>query len=264
MYAGCTIAARSEWALARVTAASFAEHHPGVPFFALLVDEREEAAEPFEVIALGDLGVPERLCRELPPLELSYALTPRLLSHVLDRGFERVLFIKQESLVTGSLAGVFALLGGASVALTPHLLRPLEPDAELPILLAGVFNGGLVGVSDRPQAREFLDWWRERVEERCAHDVAGGMHYEQRWLDLVPALFSEHAIVRDPGVNVGHWNVHERHPPWSLVRFSGFDETRPELVSRYRDLRLDDIPPRAAAVWREYAERVVAAREAGA
>jgi hypothetical protein len=214
----------------------------------------DPAAEPFEVIPLGDLEVPPRLPRELSRLELTYALTPRLLSHLLDRGFERLLFVKQESMVTGSLEGVFELLGNASVALTPHLLKPTPPDAEVPILLAGVFNGGLVGVSRR--GTEFLSWWRERVEESCIHDVAAGLHYEQRWLDLVPGLFADHALVRDPAVNVGHWNLHEREPPWSLVRFSGFDERRPELVSRYRDLLLEDIPPEAAEVWREYAARL--------
>src|SRR5215211_3769907 len=261
--AGCTIAAKREWALARVTAASFAEHHPDIPFFVLLADEPQGAldprAEPFEVVSMQELGAPRRLTGELSRLELTYALTARFVAHVLDRGYDRVLFVKQESLVAGSLDGVFDLLERRSIALTPHLLRPLDPDDELSILLAGVFNGGLVGVADRPQGRQFLDWWRDRAEELCVHDVAAGVHFEQRWLDLVPGFFSEHAIVRDPGCNVGHWNLGEREPPWSLVRFSGFDERDPERVSRYRDLRLGDIG-RAAEVWRDYAARL---RDAG-
>ena len=37
------------------------------------------------------------------------------------------------------------------------------------------------------------------------------MHYDQRWLDLVPALFDDVHIVRDPGCNVAYWNLPERY-----------------------------------------------------
>ena len=35
------------------------------------------------------------------------------------------------------------------------------------------------------------------------------MHADQRWLDFVPSYF-EHHVLRDPGVNVAQWNLHER------------------------------------------------------
>ncbi|MDQ3587123.1 MAG: hypothetical protein M3433_01620 [Actinomycetota bacterium] len=278
--AACTIAAREQWALARVVAASFAEHNPGIPVFVLLADEPDgafdPALEPFEVVTLADLALPHRcgLLFRYAQQPLSYALTPHLLSLLLERGYEQVLFIKQESLVAAVLEVPFATLDTKAIALTPHLLGPLTgeraADGELPILLAGAYNGGILGVANRRQGRDFLAWWRDRLLDHCRHAPANGMHFEQRWLDLVPSYFDQTGIVRDPGCNVGHWNVGERdlrlqggrilagERPCSLVRFSGFDERQPDRVSRYSDLRLADIGP-AADVWRLYLERLVAA-----
>lgn len=75
------------------------------------------------------------------------------------------------------------------------------------------------------------------------------MHFEQRWIDLVPSLFADVVILRDPAYNVGHWNITERlisadpagehvrtaGRPCALVRFSGYDPDTPERVTRYTD-----------------------------
>ena len=62
-WAACTIAAKARLPSARVVATSFAEHHPGVPFFVLLADEVEgcfdPAAEPYELIGLDALALPD-------------------------------------------------------------------------------------------------------------------------------------------------------------------------------------------------------------
>ena len=71
------------------------------------------------------------------------------------------------------------------------------------------------------------------------------MHYEQRWADLVPALFADVHVGRDPGWNVGHWSLPERRielrgeAVWvdgilcRIVRFSGYDPELPERVTRH-------------------------------
>ena len=93
-----------------------------------------------------------------------------------------------------------------AIALTPHLLDPLSAvhrsARELNILQSGVYNGGFIGVSPRDPARQFLGWWADRLHTHCRHDIAAGMHYDQRWLDLVPALFDDVHVVRDAGCNV--------------------------------------------------------------
>jgi hypothetical protein len=65
-------------------------------------------------------------------------------------------------------------------------------------------------VSARPAARAFLSWWQNRVYEHCRHDVAHGVYYDQRWLDLAVVFFEDVYVFRDPSFNVAHWNLPER------------------------------------------------------
>jgi hypothetical protein len=253
--AAATIAAKSTLASARVVARSFTEHHPGVPFFVLLADEvdgyLDPAEEGYELLLLRDLDIPDAMQFRfgLTAQQVSYAATPYLIGKLIDLGYDRVLFIKQESLVLGELATIAADLPRGGVALTPHLLAPVEgPDAverELMILLAGVFNAGFVAVAAGGASPGFLNWWQERVYRHCRYAVAEGIHYEQRWLDLSPAYFEGIRVLHDPGLNVGHWNLPDRrvtvangsvrvgNRPCLLFRFSGYDADRPEAATRY-------------------------------
>jgi hypothetical protein len=249
--AAATIVAKPYLSHARVLARSFREHHPEIPFFVLLADEVEDRFDPanesYELIALDELGLDEdaglRFRYEQQPL--SYAMTPHLVDHLLDRGFDRVLFIKQESLVLDRLEPLLAALETASVVLTPHLLAPAAAAHELTILLSGVFNGGILGVGATPAGRAFLRWWKDRVRYHCTHDVAAGLHYEQRWLDLAPGRFAGVHVLRDPTVNVGHWNLGERRvrirdgrvlvgdEPCRLFRFSGYSPAAPDRITAH-------------------------------
>src|SRR5688500_10040971 len=250
-----TVVAKNCLSLARVLADSFRALHPRVPFFALLADEVDgyfdPDREPFTLIRLSDLAIPDpaRFRFQHTQQELTYAATPYLLSHLLRSGFTRAAFLKQESLVVGDMSPVFALMESNSILLTPHLLGPLSGDGmigrELNILQSGVYNVGFLGVSESPAAREFLDWWGDRVYSHCRHDVPQGMHFEQRWLDLVPASFPGVRVIRDPGFNVGHWNLPERAPdsdggalavggrPCRFSRFTGFDPEHPDDITRH-------------------------------
>ena len=150
----------------------------------------------------------------------------------------------------------------------PHLLAPLSGEdgveRELNILRSGVYNGGFVGVSARPSARAFLRWWQERVHEHCRHDVAHGVYFDQRWLDLAVVFFKDVSIFRDASYNVAHWNLPERAVrvvddaitvdgrPCRFFHFSGFDPDRPHAVTRYSPrLDMSNVGP-AAEVCRRY------------
>ncbi len=113
------------------------------------------------------------------------------------------------------------------------------------VLRAGVFNGGVVGFAKGEEARRVLEWWKQKTRRLCLLDVDHGLHYEQRWLDFVPSFAPRCGIVRDPGVNVGHWNLPERRiavrdgrvtacgAPCRVFRFSGYEPEHPEKITRY-------------------------------
>jgi len=264
--AAATIASKNTLAHARVLAKSFGAHHPGIPFFVLLADEIEEhfdpMLEPFTLLHLHQLAIPDvrRFSFRYSQQELTYATTPWLIVHLLGR-FDAVAFFKQESFVMAPLHETLALMSNHAIVLTPHLLGPVGTRRELNILQSGVYNVGFLGVANTNTGRTFLDWWKDRLSLHCVHDVPVGLHYEQRWLDLVPAYFDDYCIVDDPRFNVAHWNLLERKSlAPSYIRFSGLDPERSERVTRYTQLpRMSDIGE-AALLFRDYAKRL---RDAG-
>lgn len=286
MIAACTIAGRNALAHARVTAISFREQHPGVPFFTLLADDPggcfDPAGEPFTPVHLEALAVPhlERLQFRYSQPALSYALTPWFLAHLLDRGFRRLLFLKQETLVVGALGSHFDRLERAGILLTPHLVAPLaapsgaREDAarEREVLLAGVYNAGVLGVAEGAVTRRFLAWWAERLDRHSLRAVEAGMHFEQRWLDFAPSLFPPVAIDRRPGSNFGHWRLPESRieerrgellvdgDPLRVARFSGFDPDRPQFLTRHHQrVRVTDMGSAGARLVERYQTALAAA-----
>ncbi|MCS7044383.1 MAG: hypothetical protein NZR01_16485 [Bryobacteraceae bacterium] len=269
-----SIASNRRMALARSTAVSLSLHHPELPFFVLQADAPhaavDPAREPFRLLSYAGLGaaVPQWLHFHYGEQELTYALTPFLLRHLLETGFDAVLFLKQETMVLGRLDPLLEMLARHSVVLTPHLLEPPRGRQarlrELNVLRAGIFNGGVVGFRRTAESLALLDWWARRCACLCRLDVENGLHFEQRWLDFFPSLAPGLGIVRDPGINVGHWNLPERRIeirngqilacglPCRIFRFSGYDPARPGTVSRYRpDWQVADTGP-AAEVFRRY------------
>jgi hypothetical protein len=251
--AAVTIASRRYFALARVTAESFIEHNPDIRFYILITDDFDPPAlaAGIAVLRLQNLNIEniQSLCFRYSELELSYALTPHVIKHLLGIGYNRVLFLKQETLVLHQLSAVFNALTTASVVVTPHFLKPSSrPDAlswEQNVLRSGIFNGGLIGFSNMAESHLFLSWWQQRTSTECVLDVDNGIHYEQRWLDFLPSFMPHWQLCDDPGVNVGHWNIFDRKVTWvddhfevdnhilKVFRFSGFEYDRPEQLTRY-------------------------------
>lgn len=235
--AAATIIAKNYLSYARVLARSFLQYHPDIPFFALLIDDAEgyfdPALEPFRVLRLPLSAAPRGSVKEV-----AAGAKPYLLQHLLDQGFSSVLFLDPDILVLDYLGPLLSQLQQHAVVLTPHLTAPLmgadRVRRELNILQSGVYNGGVVGVSESPSGRRFLEWWRDRLDAHCGHDIARGLYYDQRWLDLAPVFFDDLCIFRDPSFNVAYWNLPERDVSrCRLMHFSGFDFERPDLVTRY-------------------------------
>jgi hypothetical protein len=277
-----TIVGRNYLPHARVLADSFRRFHDDVPLFVLLVDDRHftAAKERFEVLQPELLAIPalEQLRASSTIQELAVVCKPFVLRWLLDQSFDRVLFLDPDMLVLGDLTPLFERLQRHAIVLTPHLTEPPRGarrfERQRNIAQAGIFNGGVVGVSEREAARSFLSWWCERVRHACRSDVAAGLYYDQRWLDLAPIFFDDVSILRDPGYNVAYWNLPERElelrgddvvtvtgAPCRLLHFSGYDRSNPQFVTRYLpQLRLAELGA-AAKLFERYAAMLAAAEE---
>lgn len=266
----CTIVAKNYLAHARVLARSFAEHHPDGRCVVLVVDvvagELDDAAEPFEVVTPTDLPLDAAEFDEMrgiyDVLELSTALKPWMLELMLDRSDDGsgVCYFDPDIEVFSRIVEVEDALGRGQVVLTPHLTAPLPRDgrvpSELEILRAGSYNLGFIGVPAGDQGRFLLRWWQERLRTDCRVDFAAGLFVDQRWIDLVPGLLDDVAILRLSSLNVAYWNLPTRSVtragdgyavdglPLRFFHFSGFDPRQPDRLSKYQDrleLRDDEV-----------------------
>ena len=272
----CTIATADHLARVRVLARSLREHHAQARLTVLMVGGVPAAAEPFEVLAPERLGVPmlDELRAAYDSFELSCALKPWLLRHLLEQS-PAVLYLDSDLRVYAPLDDAQAAARRHGLVLTRHVHGPLPRDGRHPteeeILLAGAFNAGFVGVGRGPDALTFLRWWAERLAEDCCVDPARGLFTDQRWLDLAAGLVPGAHVLRDPGVNLGFWDLPNRPltgkpgayavngGPLRCFHFSGFDPERPDVLSVHQD-RVDPAAhPALAGLLREYARELLAA-----
>ena len=270
---------------ARVLADSIAEHNPGVRFAALVLDGVDAPL----VAAAGDLELLDPVAVGLTSpaydwltaiydgFELSCAVKPWLLSHLLATGADAAIYFDSDIFVCDSLSEVAGHAVESGLVLTAHTLEPppadgLFPDEDI-FLRSGQYNGGFVAVGR--DGTDFLAWWRDRLRRDC---LAWGptepqRFVDQRWLDLAVNYFPCR-VLRDRGVNVAYWNLATRAltaadgdyrvdgEPLRFFHFSGFDPSRPGMLSKHQGEPARVVVPASgplAALCSEYATRLTAA-----
>ena len=253
-----TIVANNYLHFARTLLNSVREAEPGVDCHCVLVDRdatlAAELVGEINCIQLAELGLPggEAFAFQYPVMELCTAVKPWAMAHLLERGYNRVIYLDPDIFVYRPLDHVHALLErGADLVLTPHLLAPvqdLKKPGELEIRQSGTYNLGFCAIRATEGSRAMLSWWQSKLARQCVVDLKNGIFVDQSWMDLVPGLFPNVAILRDPGYNVAYWNIAQRpivrdaEGNWTaggkamvFFHFSGFDPERPEGFSRHQD-----------------------------
>ncbi len=217
-FVACTVVTRDRLGAAEVLAASYRAHHPGHGFTVLVADD---GTAPGEL----DLDPEEyfRLVTCHDGADLADVLRPLLLRSLLER-FEVAVLLDADIEVHAPFEDVSALAVDHGVVVAAALLAPLPRDGLEPEDFPGVYDGFLAA---GPGARPFLDHWADRARRRPPHRTAASW----RWPDLLPGTF-EHLVVRDPGLAVGYWNLHERSPSGSrFIAFRGYDPEAPWLLT---------------------------------
>jgi glycosyltransferase involved in cell wall biosynthesis len=277
----CTIIAKNYVAQARVLARSFAEHHPGGRCFVLVIDEYDgyldPAAEPFTIITPEQIDCPDfaEMALRYDVLELSTAVKPWLLRHLLAADVSVITYLDPDICVYSSLEHLDELARAHGLVLTPHNTEPLPDDDKRPnqldILLAGVYNLGYVSLAGSADTDKLLRWWQERLLNDCRVDPLNGYFVDQRWFDLAPGLVPDRAIVREPQYNAAYWNIHSRllehgdsgytvnGEPLAFFHFSGFDPSRPDVLSRHQSRVTLERGSALARICGEYADIAMAA-----
>ena len=184
-------------------------------------------------------------------LELNTAVKPYVFRHLLTQpGVTSATYLDPDIYVFRPLEAVRQGLAQAQLALTPHLTRPLLGSAmpnDHAILRSGAYNLGFCAARAEPKVVALMAWWADRCEFDCRVDLKNGLFTDQRWMDLAPGFVDSLALLRTPTLNLAYWNLEGRTlvkgesgwtvdgEPLSFFHFSGFDPSRPDLLSKHQN-----------------------------
>jgi hypothetical protein len=168
-----------------------------------------------------------------------------VLAHASDAG--SVTYLDSDLYFFSSPEPVFAEIGGAPVAITPHRFSPARA-AKLERY--GHYNVGWLSFDRSAQARDCLEWWRERCIEWCYDRLEDDRFADQKYLDRFPLLFPATHSIAHPGANLAPWNfdgyrIAGSPPtvdgmPLVFFHFQGLKQ----LSARSFDTRLDEYQAR--------------------
>jgi hypothetical protein len=209
---------------ATILAETLKAAHPDWEIYALMVDEPPPgldvavAMRHFDrVVYAKDLEIPRWTAWLFKHdiVEASTAVKGRMSRYLLSLGATHVVYLDPDIAVFHPLNRVIEKLEDHSVILTPHQVSPNSQlghirDNEMAALKYGIFNLGFVAIKNDETGNAFADWWDARTYEACYDEVETGIFTDQKWCDLVPALFPRVYIERDAGFNVASWNLSTR------------------------------------------------------
>jgi lipopolysaccharide biosynthesis glycosyltransferase len=215
---------------AKILAASIKRFHPTWKFHLLINDrlvtnENKNVNDLLDnnlfnqIIWLDELRIENKLTWifKHTVVELCTAVKGFYLQELMEKGFDKIVYIDPDIVLFNKLSLVEQLLDDHAILLTPHLLEFSDDtqaimDNEIAgTLKHGTFNLGFIAVNaKRSEGKLFINWWAKRCLEYCYADYERGLFTDQKWCDLVPSFFEDYYIIRDPGYDVASWNLDKR------------------------------------------------------
>lgn len=211
-------------AKARVLGATLKKFHPDWIVTLCVTDQEPDgfvfdiSREPFDRILWTDSLFGDETRRWIfqhDVVEVCTAVKGPVLRALTETDADYIFYLDPDTAVFGSLEPLLEVLDRDSIVLTPHQLTPEDEeiaiiDNEICSLAFGTYNLGFVGIRNDAEGKKFAKWWSDRLSKYCIDDRASGLFVDQKWCDLVPALFDRVRILRDPGYNVASWNLSNR------------------------------------------------------
>lgn len=138
-----------------------------------------------------------------------WALKPVLIGHLLEIGFEKVIFLDPDLFFVNKYDFLFEMLDKHSILLTPHwadLDVINSEESVLSVLRNGLFNAGFVAASRK--GLPAIQWWAGMCHYKIERRQELGIYDDQKYLDMLPVQFEEVLILKHQGCNLASWNIH--------------------------------------------------------
>ena len=277
----CTIFAKNYLAHVRVLTQSFLKQHPNGRVIGLLCDSIDGRYDPkleaFTTLFAQDIGIPDffDLTKKYTVTELCTAVKPFLLNYLFKTtDSDRLCYFDPDIMFFAPMNGILECLQTHNIVLIPHLTDSyadnLHP-TEHSIMAVGAYNLGFIGLRRSEETERFLVWWGQKLLKYCYVDVARNYFVDQRWIDLVPGMYTGVYIERDSGYNVAYWNLPYRQitkqqsdylvngVPLKFFHFSGYSPNHPDRISNHQDRLSMDAVGVGKELFQQYSDKLLCA-----
>jgi hypothetical protein len=257
---------------------SLKEKNPEFHVVIALADKRASTVDyerfyPHEVIAVEEIGIPNLswMTEHYNIVELNTAVKPYYFEFLFRKyNSEFIFFFDPDIYIYKELDSIISCFGQSDVLLTPHVIWPVPKGVypwENHFLKYGIYNLGFIGLKNTGNVHLLLKWWQERLAEHCLINHRKGLFVDQLWANLIPLFFEKVCVLKDEGLNVAFWNLHERllakkdgrytvnNTPLTFFHFSSFNPSRPDLLTKENYTNLDyNGNPSTVELSKEYAK----------
>ncbi|HHT9138681.1 MAG TPA: glycosyltransferase [Candidatus Wunengus sp. YC60] len=256
-----TVATYSYLPKAVVLIESFIINNPGCDVLLLVPDVSHDKIKSVEwpippfvkMIGIDDIENPllQKMKQYFDAFELCCAAKSFLLEHGLFKeGYEKAILLDPDIVCYASFDQVWSVLDHADVALTPHTCSPMPDDGLLPddceFVNSGFINGGFCAVKRTENSKKCLNWIIEKVFNYGFFIPQINLYADQTWMSCLPWFFPNNTLIlRNSGMNVAYWNLHERELTAEkgaifsnderlvFFHFSGYDEKNPGQITKH-------------------------------
>lgn len=211
----CTIITSSHLPFAKVLCASLQKYSANITLQVLVVDNDNTLENNnLTLYSLNDItkspafiGI-ERKYAHTNSDHFRWALKPIFISHLIDKGFNKVIFVDPDIYFVNDFSFLFSELDNNNVILTPHWanVNPFEnEDSLFTVLRDGLFNAGFVGVNKN--GKQAMEWWAGMCHYKIEKKKELGLYVDQKYLDLLSVQFEKVKIIKHQGCNLASWNI---------------------------------------------------------
>lgn len=277
-----TICAKNYLAHAFTLKKSFQKQNHNCDFFIFLSDSPIGLEDELEnIVFLDDSWIPDwkKMAFKYNVIEFSTSIKPFCFKKLFSQNYAKVIYLDPDTYVTNPLDEIFSFLDSKSIVLTPHYCNIQTyytgSITEEEILFVGIYNLGFCAICNDQVGVKIVDWWMNRLANKCYADKIDALHVDQKWMDFIPGFFpNDTLITHHMGINPAIWNLHERELifeknqylvknnythlnfPLLFFHFSGFDPLNPKLINRRHPKYNTDIYPSYRPLFKEYIEAI--------
>ena len=259
---------------------SFRKHNPEIAFIIGVVDklsvDQRKMLDGYKVLEVDELGSDKikGMYDRYNIIELNTAVKPYYIEYFFTAyQASKVIYFDPDVLVLHPVDHIIEQLETFSYLLTPHFCSPIYDNfllTEQVTLATGTFNLGFCAVKNDINGNRLIDWWCKKLLDECIMDLSRSYFVDQKWMNLSVCYFESFLVDRHLGMNMAHWNLHERvltsdgnggylvnnMYPLIFFHFSSYKPDRPMVIADWQNRFSFETRPDLVSLFDDYRRRL--------